>query len=72
MSKPIVKIHNAQTDEIIEREMTDDEFVDYQQAIVDSDAARLKVEAAKIARQSALDKLAALGLTADEVAALIP
>jgi hypothetical protein len=32
MTKPIVKIHNIETDEIIEREMTDAEFAIYQEA----------------------------------------
>jgi hypothetical protein len=31
MTKPIVKIHNIETDEIIEREMTDDEFALYEE-----------------------------------------
>jgi hypothetical protein len=31
MTKPIVKIHNMETNEIVEREMTDEEFLAYQE-----------------------------------------
>lgn len=69
MSKPNIIIHNLETDEIIERPMTDDEYNDYleaqkpipltpeEQAIVDLKA-------------SANSKLEALGLTPEEIAAL--
>lgn len=36
MSNPIIKIHNTETDEVIEREMTDSEFEDYKAAIQES------------------------------------
>jgi len=68
MTKPMIRIHNVTTDEIIDREMTDAEFEAYQaqQAI---DAAEAQAQLDKLAaRQAVLDKL---GLTADEVAALL-
>jgi hypothetical protein len=30
MSKPLIRIHNVETDEIIDREMTNAEFTKYQ------------------------------------------
>lgn len=37
MIKPIVKIHNIETDEIIEREMTDEEFSIHEQVAANRD-----------------------------------
>jgi hypothetical protein len=70
MTKPTIKIHNTETDEIIEREMTDDEYqvhllrLDKLAALEERQA---QVEAAK---ETAQAKLAALGLTADDLKAL--
>jgi hypothetical protein len=68
MSKPIIKIHNASTQEIIEREMTDDEFAQYK-ARQEAEAAKQAEAAAKeVARQALLDKL---GITAEEAKLLL-
>ena len=70
MIKPMIKIHNIETDEIIEREMNAEELaqleIDENKAI--ADAARL--EEAKAAKLAAETKLAALGLTTDDLKAL--
>ena len=59
------------TDEIIDREMNEEEFTAYKADKVEAEA-RAKAEADKLAaKQSAQAKLAALGLTADEVAAIV-
>ena len=68
MTNPIISIHNLETGEIGNREMTDEEYARYQ-----DEMSTLKLEteqrAAKdAARQAILTKL---GLTADEVAALL-
>lgn len=70
MKKPIILVHNVATNEAIEREMTDEEF-----AIYEADQEKMKIEyenqlAKENARASALAKLAALGLTPEEIAAL--
>ena len=67
MTKPMIRIHNSQTDEVIDREMTDAEFEAYnvQKAIDDAKAADI---AAKATAKAAL--LAKLGITADEAALL--
>ena len=70
MTKPMIKIHNVQTDEIIEREMNAEEYAEHLQLVQEYEAQTTEAEAKAAARASALAKLAALGLTADEIAAL--
>lgn len=60
---------NIQIDDLV-REMTDEEFTAYKAQKTANDAAQAEAEAKVAARESALAKLAALGLTADEIAAL--
>ncbi len=66
--KPMVRIHNTETNEVIDREMTDDEFADYQADQVERAARQLEAEAKANARQAILDRL---GLTAEEAAILL-
>lgn len=63
-----IKIHNVETGEIIEREMTAAEIA---QSKIDEENA--KARAAELAAKDAAKQavLAKLGLTADEVAALL-
>jgi DNA-binding NarL/FixJ family response regulator len=63
-------IVDAATGEVIERPLTEDEISDRQAMQVQAQAEQAEAEAKVAARESALAKLAALGLTADEVAAL--
>jgi hypothetical protein len=68
MTKPLITIHNVETDEIIEREMTSEEFKIYeieQQAEADRKAAQAKAVTDKAAL------LAKLGITADEAKLLL-
>jgi hypothetical protein len=70
MSKPIIRVHNMEIDEIIDREMSDKEFEIYlaqQEEITNKSNEQKRKE---MARDSALAKLAALGLTPEEIAAL--
>ena len=68
MTKPIIKIHNAETDEVIEREMNAAEFSQYKAARDEFDAIQTEAEAKEAARQAILDRL---GLTADEAKLLL-
>jgi hypothetical protein len=70
MTKPQVKEHNAETGEEIVRDMTDAELVEYEafQAAVAESIENAK--AAEVAKESAQAKLAALGLTLDDLKAL--
>ena len=68
MSNPIIRIHNIETDEVIDREMTDAEYSKYKEQ-----QAMDKAKAAE-ATQAATDKaalLTRLGLTADEAKLLL-
>lgn len=68
MTKPIVTIHNLETDEILEREMTDLEYAQYEKDLKELEDNAKEQAAKNAARQAVLDKL---GLSADEVAALL-
>ena len=75
MSNPIIRIHQTDTNEIIDREMTDKEYVEWQNSEkIEQERlllkANLKIEL-QTKRESALAKLAVLGLDADEISALI-
>ena len=63
-------IVDASTGEQIERPLTADEVSDLESLAVQVEGLLAEAEAKATARESALAKLAALGLTADEVAAL--
>ena len=70
MTNPIIKIVNVETGEELERPMTADEFKAYKLEQELSAAQKAESEAKEAARQSALEKLAALGLTEAEIQAL--
>ena len=70
MSKPLIKIHNTESGEVIEREMNDAEFAQYQIDQSNSDVRQEKIEAQAEAKAAAEGKLAALGLTTDDLRAL--
>jgi hypothetical protein len=68
MTKPMVKIHNTETNEIIDREMTDEEFSNYQAQQA------LEIAEQEAIAQAATNKaalLARLGITADEAKLLL-
>jgi hypothetical protein len=70
MTKPIIRIHNSETNEVIDREMTSAEFAQYQKK-QDDYANRAAIQAANDeAKANAQAKLEALGLTADDLKAL--
>lgn len=70
MKKPMVRIHDIETDTIVDREMNDEEYQRHLQFIEAENQAKIEKEEKIAARTSALAKLAALGLTEDEIAAL--
>jgi hypothetical protein len=67
-TKPTIRIHNVETDEIIEREMNDAEFAQHQKDMAEWATERADKVAKENARQEILDRL---GLTADEAAILL-
>jgi hypothetical protein len=62
-TKPTVRIHDASTNEVIDREMTDAEFAQYEAEQVQREIIKAENEAKAAQRQAILDRL---GLTADE------
>tara|TARA_R110000822_G_scaffold105543_2_gene233378 strand:- start:69 stop:284 length:216 start_codon:yes stop_codon:yes gene_type:complete len=69
MTNPMTRIHNTETNEIIDREMTDDEFKIYQDSFLDPILSKEELEA-QAAKSTAKAKLEALGLTLDDLKAL--
>jgi hypothetical protein len=69
-TKPTIRIHNTELDEIIDREMTDEEFAKYQEAQAYFATQKAEVAAKLAARETAQAKLAALGLTVEDLQAL--
>jgi len=68
MSKPMIRIHNTETNEVIDREMNDTEFTQYQIDVAESEARKAEAEA-KAAEKAAL--LERLGITEDEARLLL-
>jgi hypothetical protein len=68
MPNPMIRIHNMETNEVVDREMTADEFKEYEkeQVLFEENAAN---KVAKQAAKSAL--LAKLGISAEEAALLL-
>jgi hypothetical protein len=68
--KPIVRIHDLATDEVIDREMNDAEFAAFQADQTANATRKAEAEAKAQAKATAEGKLAALGLTTDDLRAL--
>jgi phosphopantetheinyl transferase (holo-ACP synthase) len=64
----MIKIHNVETGEVIEREMTADELAQWKTDKAAAKAAAAELAAKEAGRQALLDKL---GITADEAKLLL-
>ncbi len=64
----MVRIHDTETDEVIDREMTAAEYKVYQANQAEAEAKKAEAEAKEIAKAAILDRL---GLTADEAKLLL-
>ena len=67
-TKPMVRIHNLATDEIIDREMNDDEFAQYEAEKTAELARQAEAEAKATAKAALLERL---GITQDEANLLL-
>ncbi len=67
-TRPMVRIHNIETDEVIDREMNDAEFAQYE---ADKAAHMAAVEAKAKAEADKAALLARLGLTEDELKTIL-
>ena len=70
MTKPMVRIHDVSTDTITDREMTDEEFAQYEENQTASAAAIAAEDQALAAKVAAQAKLTTLGLTVEDLQAL--
>ena len=68
MSNPIIRIHNTETDEVIDREMNAAEFAQYEADQAANEARLAEIVARATQRQAILDRL---GLTEDEARLLL-
>jgi hypothetical protein len=68
MTKPIVKIVNAETGEEIEREMNAAEFAQYKLDQAEREALKAEEAAQSVAKAALLERL---GITAEEAALLL-
>jgi hypothetical protein len=68
MTRPMVRIHNQETDEVIDREMNDAEFAQYEADKV-LDAAKQAEAEAKATAKAAL--LTQLGITEEQAKLLL-
>jgi hypothetical protein len=70
MTKPIIRIHDLATDEVIDREMNNAEYTQHLKDVAESEARKTETDAKAQAKATAEGKLAALGLTTDDLRAL--
>ena len=68
MSKPMIRIHNTETDEVIDREMTNAEFAQYEIKQAKYQTEQAEAEAKAQAKAALLDRL---GITAEEAVLLL-
>lgn len=68
MTKPIIRIHNIETDKVIDREMTDEEFAQWEADNAKAEA-EAKAQAEAAAAKAAL--LERLGITEEEAKLLL-
>lgn len=67
-SRPMVRIHNLETNEVIDREMNDAEFAQYEADQAAQAAAQAEADAKAAQRQLLLDRL---GITQEEAQLLL-
>ena len=68
MAKPIIRIHNSETDEVIDREMTVAELKIYEAEQASYAAEKAEAQAKENAKAAILDRI---GLTADELKTIL-
>jgi len=68
MTKPMVRIHNTETDEVIDREMTAAELKIYEAEKKIIAGYQVEAEAKETAKAAILDRI---GLTADELKTIL-
>jgi hypothetical protein len=67
-TRPMVRIHNIEIDEVIDREMNDIEFAQYEAEQAANAIAKAEAEAKETAKTAILNRI---GLTADELKTIL-
>jgi hypothetical protein len=67
-TRPMIRIHNSETDEIIDREMNDAEFAQHQANKIEQANKQAETDAKEAAKSAILDRI---GLTADELKTIL-
>ena len=70
MNRPIIRIHNTETNQIIDREMNNDELAQWEIDKAEAEATAQAEAEAAAKRTTALAKLEALGLNEADLTAL--
>jgi hypothetical protein len=68
MNRPMIRVHNAETNEVIDREMNDAEFAQYEADQAAQAAAQAEAEARATAKAALL---AQLGITEEQAKLLL-
>ena len=68
MTKPMIRIHDLETNEVIDREMTAAEFKAYEAELALTEAKVLEAAEKEASKAALLERL---GITADEAALLL-
>lgn len=68
MANPMIRIHNVETDEIIDREMTAEELIQYEIDLAASEQQQAEKIAKEQTKQTILNRL---GITAEEAQILL-
>ena len=67
MTNPMIRIHNTETDEVIDREMNNDELKQYELDLLAAAEAEKQQKAAVTAKEALLTKLAITAEEADKL-----
>ena len=67
-TRPVIRIHNVETNEVIDREMNDAEFADYQADQEAQSILKAEAIAKETAKAAILDRI---NLTADELKTIL-
>ena len=68
MTRSIIRIHNVETNEVIDREMNDQEFAEFEANQAAQATAQAAANAKAVQKQAVLDRL---GITAEEAQLLL-
>lgn len=68
MTRPMIRIHNVDADQVIDREMNDEEYAQWQIDVAADEARLAAIEKAEADKAALLEKL---GISADEAKLLL-